>query len=115
MISFGDYEQKIRKQFADLRIPPDGISLGWMSSVKSLRLLVEEATLFHGGPIVLLVCDLEAHLDGSALYAWKMREGITEICDAVKTVETHGRASDNLFYFTAPHPQPQTAVSTALN
>src|SRR5580698_838023 len=100
MFSLGDYEQKIRKQFADLRLPPDGISISWMASVKSLRLLVDEATMFHGLPISILICDLESQLDGSALYAWKMRDGIAEICDAVKIVETHGRASDNLFKFT---------------
>jgi hypothetical protein len=108
MFSLGQYEQRIRKQFADLKLPPDGVTVVWMASVKSLRALVEEATLFHGMPIILLVCDLEAHLDGSALYAWKMRDGITEICDAVKTVETHGRASDNLYTVTASHTQTRT-------
>ena len=109
MLSCIEYQHKIRQQFKDLPLPDEGITLGWMVGVKSLQILIDEASYHYGTKITVLVTDLAYGLQGTALFAWNMRASLTSICDTIKLIEAQMCAYSVLVQATKPAPLPLTS------
>ena len=77
-----------------MSLPPGGISIEWLEGVELLKKLISEGIRRHGEPMKKFVRGIEANLEGSALFAWEIADGLIEIHKTVHSIECQMRVID---------------------